>query len=72
MTLHEVLDDAVEFGALVAKSRLTNGQSPEILNGLGDGLLLRDNFQIPRKCRSVQGDAYTTEKPNNNWIRAGS
>jgi hypothetical protein len=38
MTLHEILDDTVEFGALVAKSRLANRQSPEVLCSLRDGL----------------------------------
>jgi hypothetical protein len=38
VALHEILDDAVELGALVAKSGLTNSQSPEVLGGLRDGL----------------------------------
>lgn len=44
--VHEVLDDTVELGALVAHTLLkrgavlaeTGGESTEVLNGLGDGL----------------------------------
>ena len=50
VALHEVLDDTMELGALVAESRLTNGQGPKVLGGLGDGLSLEKNGQIPHKC----------------------
>lgn len=37
---HEALDDTVELGALVARTRITESQSSEVLRGLGDSLLL--------------------------------
>lgn len=54
MALHEVLDDTMELGAFVPESRFTNGQGPEILGGLGDGLSLKSNGQIPRKVEVSQ------------------
>lgn len=46
---HEVLDDTVELGALVAKSRLADSQGPKVLGGLGYGLLLKNNGQLLQK-----------------------
>jgi hypothetical protein len=43
MALHEILDDTVELGALVAESFLTSRQSPEVLGGLWDSLSLKCN-----------------------------
>lgn len=40
MGVHEILDDTMELGALVAESFRTNRQSPEVLGGLWDGLSL--------------------------------
>jgi len=67
--LHEVLDDTVELGIFVAESRLTNGQSPKILCGLGDGLSSENVGQIPQGYRSVLKGAYTTEEPKDNYGR---
>lgn len=59
----------MELGLFVAESRLTNGQSPEILGGYGDGLSSENVGQIPQGCRSVLNGAYTTEEPNDNYGR---
>ena len=46
---HKVLDDTVELGALVTKSRRANSQGPKVLGGLGNGLSLENSGQSPRK-----------------------
>lgn len=40
---HEVLDDTVEGGTLVAETLLASGQGAEVLSGLGGGLAIQAN-----------------------------
>lgn len=70
MALHEIFDDTVKFGALVAKSRLANRQSPKVLRSLGDSLLLEYNGEASLllkyqkryvRRRRVQRQLMTTE-----------
>jgi len=68
VSLHEVLDDTVELGTLVAESRCANGQGPKVLGGLWNGLSLESSGQAPRKRLSVLNGAYTAEKPNDDWL----
>jgi len=66
VALHEVLDNTVEFGALVTESKLANGQSSEILGGLWDGLKWENDSQISQKYRRIPNGAHTTKEPNDN------
>jgi hypothetical protein len=44
---HELLDDTVEGGALVAEALLAGGQSAEVLGRLGDGLAVQAHDNAP-------------------------
>ena len=65
---HKIIDDTVDLGALVAKSRRANSQGPKVLGGLGDDLLLETNGQILQKHRRVLSDPYTAVKPNDDCL----